>query len=192
MGRPLTQINGVLIACGGCHACTMTSNGSSGKFVHSCGLERRCSLREYVHGIAVPLGISNEPMSVPTPLTAAERVAKRELRKRWLEHAESVGIGRAKKGNPRQPSRRVPPSDEMGSDESFSPSESAEVEPQQDAVQGGEGEQQQKDDSPAESDDEPDVPQPAARPRDARTGRFGPARDTTDPELLGSRYRVGA
>ena len=99
---------------------------------------------------------------------------------------------RAKKGNPRQPSRRVPPSDEMGSDESFSPSESAEVEPQQDAVQGGEGEQQQKDDSPAESDDEPDVPQPAARPRDARTGRFGPARDTTDPELLGSRYRVGA
>lgn len=182
MGRPLTQINGVLIACGGCHACTMTSNGSSGKFVHSCGLERRCSLREYVHGIAVPLGISNEPMSVPTPLTAAERVAKRELRKRWLEHAESVGIGRAKKGNPRQPSRRVPPSEPI----------SSEVEPQQDAVQGGEGEQQQKDDSPAESDDEPDAPQPAARPRDARTGRFGPARDTTDPELLGSRYRVRA
>ena len=106
MGRPLTQINGVLIACGGCHACTMTSNGSSGKFVHSCGLERRCSMREFVYGIAVPLGISNEPMSVPTPLTAAERVEKRELRKQWLEHAESVGIVRAKTGKkPRQPAQ---------------------------------------------------------------------------------------
>ena len=85
----------------------------------------------------------------------------------------------------------MPPSDDMGSDEPCSPSESVEVEPQQDAVQGDEAEQQQKDDSPAESDDEPDAPQPE-RPRDARTGRFGPARDTTDPELLGSRYRVGA
>ena len=80
---------------------------------------------------------------------------------------------------------RVPPSDEMGSDEPCSPSESVEVEPQQDAVQGDEAEQLQKDDSPAESDDEePDAPQPK-RPRDARTGRFGPARDTMDPELLG-------
>ena len=79
----------------------------------------------------------------------------------------------------------------MGLDEPCSPSESVDVEPQQDAVQGDEAEQQQKDDSPAESDDEPDAPQPV-RPRDARTGRFGLARDTMDPELLGSRDRVGA
>ena len=170
----------------------MTSNGSSGKFVHSCGLERRCSVREFVHGMAVPLGIWNEPMSVPTPLMVAERVEKRELRKQWLEHAESVDIVRAKTGKkPRQHSRRVPPSDKMGLDEPCLPSESVDVEPQQDAVQGDEAEQQQKDDSPAESDDEPDAPQPV-RPRDARTGRFGLARDTMDPELLGSRYRVGA
>ena len=47
---------------------------------------------------------------------------------------------------------------------------------------GDEAEQQQKDDSPAESDDEPDAPQPE-RPRDARTGRFGPARDTSGPRI---------
>ena len=172
----------------------MTSNGSSGKFVHSRAAlsgAARCESSSTVSQY-VPRGISNEPMSVSTPLTAAERVEKRELRKQWLEHAESVDIVRAKTGKkPRQHSRRVPPSDKMGLDEPCSPSESVDVEPQQDAVQGDEAEQQQKDDSPAESDDEPDAPQPV-RPRDARTGRFGLARDTMDPELLGSRYRVGA
>ena len=101
-----------------------------------------------------------------------------ELRKQWLEHAESVGLVRAKKGGEtRQPSRRMPPSDDMGSDEPCSPSESVEVEPQQDAVQGDEAEQLQKDDSPAESDDEePDAPQP-------RSGRGMRAPAGSDPPL---------
>ena len=193
-GRRLTQIDGVLLS-GGCHACRMRASNSRAKYAHNCGRQRRtCTLRQFYHGCSVALGISNEPMTVPTPLTREERLAKRAALKVWEEYAKVVGVV----------ARHAPPRGKVGapcsdsdsdSDSDETRSEPDEAGQQHDTVPEDEGEPP----PPTEGDEsEEDIeahrPAPAPpvvgqQPRSLLTGRFG-ARNTMDPQLLGSRYRV--
>ena len=189
-GRRLTQIDGVLLG-GGCHACRMRASKSRAKFAHNCGRQRRtCTLRQFLHGCSGALGISNESMSVPTPMNRAERLAKREALKEWEDYAQVVGVVEL----PAPPRREfsAPCSDDSDSESEpdEARSELNEAGRQQEAVPEDEGEP-----PPTEQGDESDeeidraAPAPVERPRSLLTGRFG-ARDTMDPQVLGSRYRV--
>ena len=191
-GRRLTQIDGVLLS-GGCHACRMRASNSRAKYAHNCGRQRRtCTLWQFYHGCSVALGISNEPMTVPTPLTREERLAKRAALKAWEDYAEVVGIV----APPAPPRRKVgAPCSDSDSDSDETRSEPDEAGQQHDTVPEDEGEPP----PPTEGDEsEEDIeahrPAPAPpvvgqQPRSLLTGRFG-ARNTMDPQLLGSRYRV--
>ena len=191
MPRPRTQNDGVTLA-GGCHACGLRANASksNAKFSHrGCGTKNRtCTPRQFFHGCSGAIGISNDPMSV---MTRGESLATPD------EHAVLCCQHRAASEGGGQRSG-MPRSDFGGSDSDEARSHEEPTEPD---VAGRQHEAEPEDegvvppptvegDEDGEDDeDEPEeAPPPAAQPRLA-SGRFG-ARDTLDPQLLGSRYRV--
>ena len=192
-GRRLTQIDGVLLS-GGCHACRMRASNSRAKYAHHCGRERRtCTLRQFYHGCSVALGISTEPMSVQTPLTREERLAKRGALNAWEDYAE-VMFGVV--APPAPPQRKVgAPCSDSDSEPDDSRSEPDEAGRQHGTVpEDVEGEPPpptEGDESEEDIEAQPTAPAPppVEQPRSLLTGRFG-ARDTMDPQLLGSLYRV--
>ena len=126
-------------------------------------------------------------MSVQTPLTREERLAKRVALKAWEDYAE-VMFGVV--APPAPPQRKVgAPCSHSDSEPDDSRSEPDEAGRQHGTVpEDVEGEPP----PPTEGDEstEADIETPPVeQPRSLLTGRFG-ARDTMDPQLLGSLYRV--
>ena len=226
MPQRLTQVDGVLLR-GGCHACRMRrASNTRAKFPHCCGRKgRTCTVRQFLHGWCFgALGISNDAMSVPTPMSREERLAKRSALKAWqeLDYAQVVGVVAepAVADSDAEPdeahselTKILPPQDSLESFKGWcswmltdqdraKEFETAMLQaadylkgldapgPQQEAVPEDESEPPLTEQGD-ESDEEIHwaAPAPVERPRSLLTGRFG-ARDTMDPQLLGSRYRV--